>query len=474
MQRVDAVEISPEVRDVAATLFAPYNEGALSNPRVEVVLDDAKSFLKTSGRTYDVIISEPSNPWMAGVAGVFSLEFYETCRDSLKPGGVMAQWVHIYESNDAALGTVLSTFTSVFPFLTIWQTLPGDLVLLGSTAPVSYDLDEVRRRFEVPAVTEDLRRIDLFSFPVLLSLQLVSDYNAPFLVPGDTPRHSDYFPILEYLAERAFFARDDAVLHEVFNETVWRRPGTLLAEYLKRQPLTVSDLQAFALFHTTFRLPQPRLMRSIVEQWRELAPESTLAAEFSAKMEFSLPVSELEALRMARLRDSLLANAAREPEPLRIYSRHLMNAYRYLRSAFYQPPSAELLTVLERLLEVDTEHRQSHQLRLAEIAWDLGQDERFFQLASQAFLPQAGAPQVGKFDLDYQAPGHVLFLVIETLWRMQRYPDAVLWCTAAREGGYLEPTSRHYSPLLAMVVRKVDATAPRAAPAPADPAGRQP
>lgn len=459
VRRVDAVEISPEVRDAARTIFAKYNRGALDNPRLEVVLDDAKSFLKASGREYDVIISEPSNPWMAGVAGVFTREFYETCRASLKERGLMVQWVHIYESNDDAIRIVLATFASVFPSASLWQTIPGDLVLVGSVAPMNYDLDSIQRRFDEPAVTADLRRIDLYRLPVLLGLQMISDYNTPFVVRPDSPVHSDYFPVLEYVAERAFFAREEAVLHEDFNENALRHPSTLLGEYLRRRPLTVTDVQSFALFHTAYRIPHPRIVRSILERWRELSPESTLVAEYSAKLDYPLPVSELEARRMALVREPMMAGAEKEPEPLRMYSRNLMNAYRYLRSAYYQPPSEELEAVLNRLIEVDSAHRQTHRLRLAEVAWDKGQDERFIQLVSETFLQKAGAPPVGKFDLDYSAPGRALFLLIETLWRRGQYDEARLWCQAARDSGYLDEKGRYSSPMLNMVVRKVEAMA---------------
>jgi hypothetical protein len=154
----------------------------------------------------------------------------------------------------------------------------------------------------------------------------------------------------------------------------------------------------------------------------------------------------------------MMTNAVNELEPLRIYSRHLMHAYRNQRSVFYQPPSEELEIVLEKLVEVDERHRQSHLLRLAEIAWDKGDDERFFELATRVFVRQAGAPEVGRFDLDFQAPGRVLFLVIETLWRAKRLPEAMAWCEAAKEGGYLNPDSQFHNPLLPVVVRRVEAT----------------
>lgn len=457
VRRVDAVEISPEVREAAREQFGSLNRGALDDSRVRVVLDDAKSFMKTSGGTYDVIISEPSNPWMAGVAGVFSREFYRTCRGSLKQGGLMVQWVHVYESSNEALQIVLATFATVFPHFSLWQTLPGDLVLVGSVEPRPADLEGMQRRFSMPSVTADLRRIDVYALAVVLGLQVVSEGNGAFLVEPGTPIHSDTRPVLEYVAERGFFAREEANLPDVFDEHLSRRPATLLGEHARRFPLNVAEAQSFALLHATHRMPKPRMLRSILERWRELAPGSTLPAEFSAKMEYPLPVAELEASRMARVRDTMLENPAAEMEPLRIYSRHLMNAYRQQRSVFYQPPTEDLIQVLERLAEVDSVHRQTHWLRLAELAWDRGDDARFMELAERAFRQEAGAPPVGRFDLDRIAPGNVLGLVLETLWRAGRREEARQWSAAARSGGYLIPGSAYYTPVLAMIARKVDA-----------------
>ncbi len=456
VRRVDAVEISPDVRDAASTLFAPFNHGALRDARVRVVTDDAKSFLRTSDRMYDVIVSEPSNPWMAGVAGVFSLEYYQDCRDRLRPGGLMAQWVQVYESDDETLRTVLATFTSVFPFASIWQSLPGDLILVGSAQPIARDLDAIQREFDWPAVLGDLRRADIFRLPVLLNLELVSEENTAFIPTEDTPRHSDSFPTLEYMAERGFFARNRAHLFETFDENELRRPATLFGDYLRNHALTVTDLQSFALFHTSFGLPRPPILRSLIEKWRDLAPGDMLPAEYSAKLYYPLPVSELEAERMARIRDPMMANAASEPEPLRMYSRHLMNAYRYLRSAAYQPPSGELTAVLTRLVETDTYFRRSHLLRLAEIAWDSGDDGRFLQLASEALVGKSGEPGRRHFDLDTQGPGRVLYLLIEHLWRERSFDDARSWCDAARRSGYLNPESPYYTDRLTMEVRKVE------------------
>src|SRR5205085_3850799 len=97
---VDLVEISPEVVHAAATFFAEANQNALKDPRLHLAIEDAKCFLKTTTQDYDVIVTEPSNPWMAGVAAVFSREYYQDCRTRLRAGGIIAQWLQSYETDD--------------------------------------------------------------------------------------------------------------------------------------------------------------------------------------------------------------------------------------------------------------------------------------------------------------------------------------------------------------------------------------
>lgn len=454
VERLDIVEISPEVHEAARIHFAPYNNRALEHPRSRVIIDDAKSFLKTGGRSYDVIVTEPSNPWMAGVSGVFSLEYYDACRASLKPGGIIAQWVQVYETDDTAIRTVLATFGSVFPHFSVWQTLPGDLLLVGSAEPTLRNLDLIQQRFLQPDVLRDIQRADIHSLPVLLGLQLVSESNGAFLVPQDTVRHSDFFPVLEYIAERAFFVRGETSFLDDFDERAFRHPDTLLAAYLKRSPLTVRDAQAVALLFETADVPHPRFVRSALRQWQTLAPDDLMAVELSAKLDFPPANSEVFANEMARARDVMFAQAPSNPEPLRIYSRFLQNAYRNARSVFHQPPTSELTAVLERLVEIDPTHRTSHQLRLAEIASDLGDDRRFVEIATRTLLHEGTTDAQGRFDFDFSAPGRVLYLLIDGFLRRGQTREAQWWSEAALQGGYLQENSRYYNRRLAMIVRK--------------------
>ena len=92
----------------AAKLFDPWNNGVLTNSRARIYHEDARTVLKLSPKRYDVIISEPSNPWMVGVASVFTREFYQLAASRLKPGGIMTQWFHNYEMDDRNVNVVLA------------------------------------------------------------------------------------------------------------------------------------------------------------------------------------------------------------------------------------------------------------------------------------------------------------------------------------------------------------------------------
>src|SRR5207237_3705644 len=99
-----------------------------------------------TSQKFDIIVSEPSNPWMAGVAAVFSLEYYQSCADRLSTNGAMVQWVQVYETSDTTLRTVIKTFSSVFPFTSIWRSQLGDILLIGTVENRAVDLDGLVER----------------------------------------------------------------------------------------------------------------------------------------------------------------------------------------------------------------------------------------------------------------------------------------------------------------------------------------
>ncbi len=208
----DVIEISPEVVE-ASHFFDRENERVLSNPAVRLVVADGRSHLLLSRRSYDVIISEPSNPWMAGVATLFTREFFETARARLNAGGLLCQWAHTYDISRRDLQSIVRTFASVFPNGTIWLVGGGDVLLIGAR-----DGDVVSRLGGIDAGCGKGRTASMLAslgaatgtaaFDVL-SLYAGGPHELA-VFGGDAPIQDDDRTLLEYSAPRAIYGRSDA------------------------------------------------------------------------------------------------------------------------------------------------------------------------------------------------------------------------------------------------------------------------
>lgn len=145
VQRLDVAELEPAIVGIAK-LAAPANQNVLEQPKLNLFLGDGREYLLTHDRKYDVIASAPSNPYRAGIASLFTREFYQTVEKRLAPGGIFAQWVQGYEIDVPTLRVVLHTLHSVFPEVDAWQTQAGDFVMLATREPIVIDVDLLRRR----------------------------------------------------------------------------------------------------------------------------------------------------------------------------------------------------------------------------------------------------------------------------------------------------------------------------------------
>jgi spermidine synthase len=201
----------------AARYFDEWNRGVLTNPVVRIWNEDARTLLKLSPKQYDVIIAEPSNPWTAGNGSVFSKEFYQLAATRLKPGGLMTQWFHIYDMHDEIVSLVLRTFSQTFPFVEVWDTCGGDLILLGALQPWATGPEVYQQGFSREWVQKDLQRLGINSPEALLARQLASQRTA-FAIAGEGAIQSDHFPILEYEAPRAFFLRAASYMLAQYDE----------------------------------------------------------------------------------------------------------------------------------------------------------------------------------------------------------------------------------------------------------------
>ena len=143
VERVDVVELEPAVEEMARRCRA-VNRNVLANPKVRLIFNDAREVLLATAARYDLVVTEPSNPYRNGIANLFTREFYRAGRKRLKDGGMFVQWVQAYEIDRRTMRTVLATFKSVFPQVEVWQSKLGDLVLVGSAERPPYAVSALR------------------------------------------------------------------------------------------------------------------------------------------------------------------------------------------------------------------------------------------------------------------------------------------------------------------------------------------
>jgi spermidine synthase len=208
VEYLDVVEISPEVVQ-AASLFEPENRKVLGVPGVRLLVGDGRTHLQLTSRRYDVIVSEPSNPWMAGVAALFTREFFQAARDRLTAGGIFCQWTHTYELAAEDLRSIVSTFASVFPDGTMWLVSDGDLLLIGVKADAGRRmLGNIARRSNDQSVGTLLERAAISREGArffLLSLYAGGPAELKAYGENAAPQSDDRMA-LEFTAARAMYA----------------------------------------------------------------------------------------------------------------------------------------------------------------------------------------------------------------------------------------------------------------------------
>ncbi len=211
VERIVICEIEPSVLD-ASNQFAVENHAVLSDPRTEVIYDDARHFLATTDEKFDVITSDPIHPWVRGAASLYSVEYHELVKERLRPGGVVAQWVPLYETDEASAKSQIGTFVQSFPDATLWNSdfldSGYDLVLVGQIGPVRVDGEEIARRFrEDSELWESLAEVGLGS-----TVELLQTYAGwgPDLEPWlrDAEINRDRSLRLQYLAGLALDRQD--------------------------------------------------------------------------------------------------------------------------------------------------------------------------------------------------------------------------------------------------------------------------
>ena len=275
VKQVDVAEISSGVID-AAFWFESGNLGASQNPKVKITRTDAYRALHQSRGDYDIIVSEPSNPWVAGVEMLFSREFLEAARNRLAPGGVYVQWFPTYETDDETVALVLRTFTSVFPDNAIWYTTGPDLLLLGFKSPGDGDLERILERIGKADFKAGFERAGVTSAAALLAHELL-----PRGVAGSLdlagPIHTLLHPILADRSARAFFAGGKGDVPSTTNRKTAEigAKNSLLRRSERRQDDHVVTADREAAVRETCRF-RPRECSVRFAQWLAEVPGSDI------------------------------------------------------------------------------------------------------------------------------------------------------------------------------------------------------
>jgi spermidine synthase len=203
IKRIVICEIEPRVVG-ATSLFAKENYSVLSNPRVQLVFDDARHFLATTREKFDIITSDPIHPWVRGNSILFSREYYAIVKAHLKPGGLASQWVPLYETSELAIQIQAKTFMDAFVDGTVWNTITNnrgyDVVFLGGNQPMHIDTHNIQSRIDAnPALEASLRDVKLGGVVSLLSTYGTSGRDMRAWLTG-IPENRDFSLKLEYIS----------------------------------------------------------------------------------------------------------------------------------------------------------------------------------------------------------------------------------------------------------------------------------
>lgn len=273
IEHLDVVEISPAVIE-AAKLFAEDNRHALDDPRCHVHVEDARTFLTLAREPYDLIVSVPSNPWVSGVAGLFSTDFFEVAKTKLSPGGRIVQWIHTYESNLPMVQLVIRTLRHSFPHGTTWVG-PEDLVLVAGLTPQTLDVDAVQAKLQRPEVRDDLARVRVHDLVTLLARQVHSD-RGQLEAAGEGSVNTDDHNRLEYGSPVGYFVAQAVAVPD--ERTGPAQGATLwLHDYLSAHPLSAAQAKDIYGSYAWVHSPKDALVRAAAEQWLTLAPDDVEA-----------------------------------------------------------------------------------------------------------------------------------------------------------------------------------------------------
>jgi spermidine synthase len=217
-------ELEPLIPRSVGPYFSKQNYDVLQDPRVELVYDDARHFILTTKQKFDIITSDPIHPWVRGAATLYTREYLDLARRHLNPGGVMTEWVPLYESHADAVKSEIATFFEAFPGGTVWANNEDghgyDLVMLGQPGPTHIDVSAITQRLSDPVnarIVSSLEEVGISSlFDLFGSYAGQRSDLAPWL--KDAVINRDRNLKLQYIAGLENNSYDNASIFDEFTQ----------------------------------------------------------------------------------------------------------------------------------------------------------------------------------------------------------------------------------------------------------------
>jgi spermidine synthase len=199
----DVVELEPAVVHAGAKYFGPWNHHPEANAKVKVIIGDGRNFLTQARDKYDVIVSEPSNPWITGVSNLFTVDYWQLARGRLADDGVFCQWAQLYEMSSKNIKTILRSFAEVFPYTYVFaaEDLSSDVILVATNHPLPLDVAALSRSFADPTLAKELQRGGVGSAEDIISYLLLTPDEIPAFTAGSL-LNTDDDAIIEFNAPR--------------------------------------------------------------------------------------------------------------------------------------------------------------------------------------------------------------------------------------------------------------------------------
>lgn len=323
VRNVDVLEIERAVTD-ASPYFECINRAPFRDPRARLILEDGRIHLTYTNALYDVITSEPSNPWMAGISNLFTADFYKVVSRRLAPGGIFAQWIQNYDISQKTFQTILGSLHEAFAHLVVFQPIPGDFIVLASKQPIAVPWEEFSQRAARDGVSGSLLRTGISS-PLQLGFFLVGPEEPTISVAsGASARNTDDNAWLEHrmpfemIRSASGVETSEDVSYQLYRLGQKQRLRALLSMV---PGIPLGDLALEIVRYPYLWEPNPAIPREVDDRWGEFRDLQLggIRAELEAMSRpdivnaINALVKDAEAYRHSRVRATDELTAATRP-----------------------------------------------------------------------------------------------------------------------------------------------------------------